>query len=377
MAKRILIVARWPLGGIRTYMRYMFLPFAKKYNFTLVAASTHEDEALEKDAEEYGADLCIVHASSIGIFTLKICRELHREKYDLVLSQGFISAFAAYVANIFFDLPHILTVHGIVESKYLTGHFCYFKRRALLAVLSRVTVLYAVSNDILTHLYEQFPVLEQNGPRAIVIPNGIKLPEIMQTPPGDLANLRARICADESMFLYGFFGRFMPQKGFDLLIQAVHDLLQLEQDRHFAVVAVGSGDYFLEYQAQIKRMGLEAYFHFLPFQPQVHHLFTQVDAIIMPSRWEASGLLAMEALCMGTVLISSDCLGLRETVSDTPAVVFMSEDVDSLVDRMGACLHNNPVEIFRDFIPIARERYNVASSAKKLIQFIEGMQESE
>lgn len=41
----------------------------------------------------------------------------------------------------------------------------------------------------------------------------------------------------------------------------------------------------------------------------------------MPSRWVAFGLLAVEALCAGTPLIASDCIGLREVVEDTPAVV--------------------------------------------------------
>jgi len=374
MAKHILVVARWPLGGIRTYMRYMFRHLLINYKLTILAASTHEDAALKKDTVEYGADLKLVHASGTGSFVLEVYMALYKKKYDLILSQGFISAVAVYLANFFFKIPHVLTIHGILEPKCLAGRFRFLKRLLLRRVLSRVTVLYAVSNDILTHIFEQFPGLIQKGLRSLVIPNGIDLGEFKRSP-GALVNLREELSIDESTFLFGFFGRFMPQKGFDLLIEAANVLHQRKIGRSFAIVAVGSGDYISEYRSQIAQMGLEDFFYFLPFQPQVHGLYRQVDGMVMPSRWEASGLLAMEALCMGTPLIASDCLGLRETVANTPAKMFVSENVGNLVECMFSCINDPQIDVFSSFSPVACERYDVAKSAEMLTRLIENIPE--
>lgn len=374
MTKHILVVARWPLGGIRTYMRYMFRHLLISCKLTILAASTHEDAALKKDTVEYGADLKLVQASGSGSFVLEVYKALYKKKYDLILSQGFISAVAVYLANIFLKIPHVLTIHGIVEPKYLSGRFRFFKRLLLRRVLSQVTVLYAVSNDMLNHIFDQFPELKQKGLRSIVIPNGIDPGEFKRSSD-TLLGLRAKLGIDDATFLFGFFGRFMPQKGFDLLIEAANVLRRREIGWPFAIVAVGSGDYVGEYRSQIAKMGLEDFFYFLPFQPQVQNLYQQVDCMVMPSRWEASGLLAMEALCMGTPLITSDCIGLRETVADTPVKMFMSENVNGLVDCMFSSIRGPQLAVFLRFSPVACERYDVAKSAKMLTQFIGNMPE--
>ena len=373
---KILVVVRWPLGGIRTYMRYMFFHFPLNFSVTVLAASTQEDAALIKDVKKYGAGLLLVQATSTRIFALETFKELRRNKYDIIFSQGFLSAVAVYMANLFSRIPHILTIHGIVEPQYFIGQFSALKRVILARMLSGVTVLYGVSNDILEHLYEQFPQLKENSPRAIVIPNGI-VPDEFDQPPVDLVNLREKLGIDASAFLFGFFGRFMPQKGFDLLIDAIDVLRQQDVVRYFAVVAVGSGDYLREYQAAIHEKGLERFFHFLPFQPQVHHLYSQVDAVVIPSRWEACPLLPMEVFCMGAPVIASNCMGLREVVADTPAMIFPSENLSSLVNLMLGIMQDTKAIKYQQFVSVARVRYDVAKSAAELVQFIKNLLEQE
>jgi glycosyltransferase involved in cell wall biosynthesis len=369
MDKHILIVARWPLGGIRTYMRYMFAHFPVGYRLTLLAAATQEDAALKADADEYGARLLLVQATSTCAFAFEILKELHRHRYNLILSQGFVSAVAIYPANFFSRVPHILTIHGIVESQYLEGRLGFLKRWFLGRVLSGVTVLYGVSFDILEHLYHEYPRLRDDGPQSLVILNGIE-PATFDLLPEYPLHLRAHLGIADTTFLFGFFGRFMPQKGFDLLINAVDQLRSEQYGYDFAVVAVGSGDYIREYQIAINNKKLESYFYFLPFQPMVHQLYPQVDTVIIPSRWEACPLLPMEALCMGTPIIASDCMGLREVVTDTPAFVFPAENTEQLVDKMRSCLQDNMLDVFKEFMAIARRRFDVANSAQRLTGFI-------
>lgn len=374
MITNILVVARWPLGGIRTYMRYMFSHFPSELRLTLLAASTQEDRALEEDVKTHGASLRLVSVRGTADFAAVVRRELSSKRYDLVLSQGFVSAVAVYLANIVYRVPHIVTIHGIVEPQYLSGRLGFLKRLFLEWVLSQVTVLYGVSADILQHLYQVFPRLLTNGPQPLVILNGVE-PSMFDLLPEQPLDLRAQLGVAEKTFLFGFFGRFMPQKGFDLLIEAVDRIRTEQPETDVAVVAVGSGDYIREYQMAVKARKMESYFHFLSFQPLVHHLYPQVNAVVMPSRWEACPLLPMEVLCMGTPLIVSDCIGTREVVADTPVFLIKAEDSTQLFDSMSRCLQDNRIESFQAYRAEARRRYDVASSAQKLVHFIQSMPE--
>lgn len=74
---------------------------------------------------------------------------------------------------------------------------------------------------------------------------------------------------------------------------------------------------------------------------------------------------------MGSPVIASDCLGLREAVADTPAVIFPSEDLDALVTAMSSLMHDTRKETFESFKQVARQRYDVAHAAKELCAVID------
>lgn len=68
--KNLFVVARWPLGGIRNYLSYMLSHFPERYRLTLLAASTHEDAALQEDAKGYRARLVLVNVTGLHTFVL-------------------------------------------------------------------------------------------------------------------------------------------------------------------------------------------------------------------------------------------------------------------------------------------------------------------
>jgi glycosyltransferase involved in cell wall biosynthesis len=114
-------------------------------------------------------------------------------------------------------------------------------------------------------------------------------------------------------------------------------------------------------------------FTFLPFQQDVKAIYHDVDVVVMPSIWEASGLLAMEAMCSGTPLIASDCIGLRETVADTPAIVFPSQNVVALAEAIKVARDSDLKECFRKFMHRAQERYDVRKTALAVERLFESV----
>lgn len=370
----VLVIVRWPLGGIRTYMKYVYGYLPERFRITILAASTHEDDALRSDAKAFGARLVLVPANTKGGLVRKIVRELRHNHYDLIQSQGFISALQVYLANLVFRIPHVLTVHGILEDKYLRGSLARIKTWLLTWVIKHVTVLYAVSNDILEHLLEQIPALKDAACRKAVILNGIETSVFRKESDGSSGTFRDRLGIGKDVFLLGFLGRFMPQKGFNFLIEAV-EMLEAEAgtSRELHILAVGSGDYLPHYQKMARDKGVGHRFTFLPFQQDVKEIYHGVDVVVMPSIWEASGLLAMEAMCCGTPLIASDCIGLRETVEGTPAIVFPSQNAAALAEAIKVARDSDLKGTFENYAQQAQERYDVRKTALAVEKLFEDL----
>lgn len=357
---RILVIARWPLGGIRTYMRYVYGALGDDYQVTIVAASTHENEALRQDCQASGVRLVLSEKPDVMSFVRQIYRELANGNYGSIQSHGFISGICAYVANIRFAIPHILTVHGILEDRLLQGLTGKVKMAATSWIIRHVDVLYSVSHDIQAHLFEQIPSLAGASCNKAVILNGIDTSRF-DVLHGDKGSLRRQFGLDKDLFLAGFVGRFMQQKGFNYLIDAI-ELLNAQNSLpdNFKVVAVGSGDYEEHYRSLVVSKGLADRFVFIPFQSDMAGIYRDLDVVVMPSVWEACPLQPMEALVMGIPLIASNCIGLREVVHNTPALVFESGDTHALSECLGRACSESLQERFTAFMPEACNRFDVS-----------------
>ncbi|MCK4631748.1 MAG: glycosyltransferase family 4 protein [candidate division Zixibacteria bacterium] len=369
---RILIVCMWPLGGIRTYLKYNYSHFPKdQFEITLLANSGAEDEALEKDMKALGIHVVwnrpLMKQNVLFLNTLRL---LMTGKFDLIHSQGFISALHVSLVRWLFRIPHVLTVHGILEDKFAGSRWARLKWLIVGVLLRSVSVFHGVGRDILDHLQTAFPSLTKGKARWIVINNGIQVERFLTELPQAGQMLREKLKLNDRVMIFGFFGRFMPQKGFNYIIDAV-DIVQKagKQQDDFVVVAQGSGDYEKHYKKDISEKALDRFFRFLPFTPEISVTLKGCDAILMPSIWEAWGLLACEALCAGIPLIATNCIGLREVTKGTPAVTIPSHDATALAQAMLSTLDGtgDPSVRFAAYRKEAAERFDVKSSAEKLM----------
>ncbi len=226
-----------------------------------------------------------------------------------------------------------------------------------------------MSEDAQQNLIDFLPALKNKKDKLVVIRNGIHIELFKGNNDSNNHVLRKEIGIDDTFFLFGFLGRFMPEKGFTYLIDAVQELSR-DSDFHdsFKILAVNDGDYIREYKKIIKRKKLEKYFFFYGFVPDVSTVIRQLDAVIMPSLREAYSLLPIEAFVMGCPVIATDCIGLREVIKDTPAIIVKSKDSLSIANGMMKFMQNpnSFKEKTRAFIRTAEERFTVKYTAEKL-----------
>jgi glycogen(starch) synthase len=147
--------------------------------------------------------------------------------------------------------------------------------------------------------------------RIVVIPNGVDPSELQ--PTGDLQALRAKFAEPHEQLVL-LVGRLVYEKGFQLALDALPDVIARVGDVRFLVA--GSGTHEAELKTQAQRLGLDEQGTFLGWigDDVLHSLYRIADLCVVPSIYEPFGLVALEAMASGCPCIVADTGGLREVV---------------------------------------------------------------
>jgi glycosyltransferase involved in cell wall biosynthesis len=353
----VLAVIRHAVGGIRTYLKYVYrgLPPAQ-YRFTILTAEGDEFHLLEKDMHPHEIELVHVpeHRDLAHMYGA-ITRRLATRRPDIMHSHGFTAGAVASLANLPFRVPHIVTSHAMLTPEDFPPPRGHVKQRMLGWLLGRADMVQSVTFDAKHNLLEYLPRLERHTSMPVIV-HGIDVDKFSRpADPSATAALRATFQVAPETFLFGFLGRPMPEKGFQHLVDAVGQLAGTPAAGPFVVVVAGDGGFIREYRIEIAKRQLGDYFRFVGFVPEVAPLLRALDTIVIPSLHEACCLLAIEGLVAGRPLIASRCTGLREIVSNTPALTVPPGDPSALADAMRAAI--------RDAIPMQAAAAHFAHEA--------------
>jgi glycosyltransferase involved in cell wall biosynthesis len=202
----------------------------------------------------------------------------------------------------------------------------------------------------------------------VTIPNGIDVRKYAAPMVTGGDDLRQRLGLGADTMLFGFLGRFMEQKGFLILLDALQRLKTDEPQRSFHLVAVGSGDYKREYRIEIERRGLGDMVSLFDFTPDILPILQQLDLLVIPSLWEASPLQPMEAMAAGVPVLGTACIGLREVLRHTPARMVRAGDAAALATGLRQALHSPWTTEAREYAAEACRRFDNAPSARQLVE---------
>ncbi len=152
---------------------------------------------------------------------------------------------------------------------------------------------------------------------------------------------------DQNIPLIGLVGRLVEQKGFDLLLAILPQLVQ----RNVQVAILGSGDKSLEQRLELAMLDYPDHVsaHIGYNEKLAHEIEGGADMFLMPSRYEPCGLNQIYSLRYGTLPIVRHTGGLANTVIDASdkniadgtasGIVFKSATPESLlhaIDRAQA-----------------------------------------
>src|SRR5437588_10534822 len=172
---------------------------------------------------------------------------------------------------------------------------------------------------------------EEHGLEAFYVPNGGILRE--RTEPKKIFDWGL----EPGKYIL-FLGRFSPEKGCHLLVEAYERL-----DSNMKLVMAGAGSYCDDYSRDLRRHASDR-IKILDWVsgPVLDELLTNAMMFVLPSDLEGLSLALLDAMGAGLCVLSSDVAENREAIEDA-GFTFRRGDVADLADRLRFLIANPEV----------------------------------
>lgn len=259
---------------------------------------------------------------------------------DVVHAHDWLVAHPAIALADFFDAPLIATLHATEagrHSGWVAGHINRQVHSVEWWLANSADALIACSSSMGEEVTDLFGGAADFAP-VTVIHNGIDLSawEFAERPPGD----------GPAELL--FAGRLEYEKGVQDLLAALPAIRRAHPGTTLTVAGEGTQLSWLTELAV--EYGVAGAVHFAGRQDHdgLVSLMQRCAAIVLPSRYEPFGIVALEAAATGVPLVTSTAGGLGEAVHDRETgLTFPPADVDALTDAVLATLDDSAAAAVR------------------------------
>jgi glycosyltransferase involved in cell wall biosynthesis len=369
---RILVVVANPLGGIRSYLLNNVPRLAEAgYVFSFLAPEGEAFEAFRSDVRSWPSVelLGVPVGKRRFLFWPSVRRAIRSKRFSLIHSQGLRAGVEVAFANYFRRIPHIITLHDTRHDNDFKGRFRWMKKQLAGRLSARADIIIAVSRDCAQNHIDFFPEWKRSHCKIDVIYNGVDVEHLKTAATAaGRRRLHREFGWNDRVRILGYFGRFMPEKGFPILLNALRELARQGSADHIRLVATKDPHgYRGEYMQEVQRDGvLSQMVRFIDPVSEIATVLPQIDAVVVPSLREACPLLPMEAMVLGVPVVGSDAIGLREVLQGTPSLAPPAGDATALADALQETLDSHSAAKARAYQAQAKQRFDVAESALRL-----------
>ncbi|MFB7373747.1 D-inositol-3-phosphate glycosyltransferase [Streptomyces sp. NPDC056222] len=254
-------------------------------------------------------------------FSLALLKEDRR--YDLIHSHYWLSGQAGRIASAGWRIPLVHTAHTLARVKNAAlaegdTPEPELRIRGEHQVIDSADRLIANTVDEAEALGALYGA---SAPRTEVVRPGVDLRTFR--PGAGRAAARARLGLPADAFIPLYAGRIQPLKGPDVLVRAVAELLLMAPDlRRRLLVPVVGGHSGASREGSVwqlaRELGVTDVLRPCPPVPQsrLADWYRAADVLVVPSRSESFGLVALEAQACGTPVLAAAVGGLPTAVWD-------------------------------------------------------------
>jgi len=234
--------------------------------------------------------------------------------FDCMHTHDWLTGFAGVTLQRTLNCPLIATIHATERGRsrnHLTNELQQSIDHAERDLVTQARHVIVCSQHMATEVQYFFQIPPE---KIDSIPNGVNLTNLhngynLETSAG----FRARFAAPDDQIVFTV-SRLVYEKGIHLLIQAAPRILETCPRARFVVAGKGPEADNLRQQAQ--NLGVADRVNLIGFvsDEERNHLFKVADCSVFPSLYEPFGIVALEAMALGSPLVVSDVGGFSEVV---------------------------------------------------------------
>lgn len=285
------------------------------------------DKAIKKEIEYFKPD--IIHAQHIWIISSIACK---------------------------YNIPTVVTSHGTDIIGIQKGD--RYRKQAEF-VIEKAKRIIAVSKENESFIIENF---KNAKPNIIYAGYDSKLFNIQEYDKKQILSKYGIEYSNQKIIL--FAGRLSQLKGVDILIKAS----KIYENDNIITIIAGNGALRKELKQLSKTLDTKnLYFIGHKSQKRLKELYNISDVFAMPSRMEAFGLVAVEALACGTPVVCSNTGGMKEYINSKVGKVVKSDDIQGLAKGLIEVLNNLEKYNKEDLCNYAQENFAQEKSIQKLL----------
>jgi hypothetical protein len=241
---------------------------------------------------------------------LRLMRVIREEGYNVLDSQNIQSKFWANLAALFTRTALVSTLNSWYAHEHSTTRFKGKIYTSLELFTNQSLDLYITVSEKDRQMLLGAGISEE----AIeLIYNTIDLN--VSTIPGDAGWLRTQFDLPPQSIVCTGIGRLVPQKGFDILIEAFAKIAHQVPDLYCLII--GQGEDKEKLLAQLHAAGLESRIHLLGYQDRTNamSILKSSDIFVMPSRYEGTPIALLEAAALARPILAACAGGIPELVT--------------------------------------------------------------
>lgn len=379
--KLLQIVSNLGLGGAQVLLYDICNELIKRHKVDLKVLTIDSGEYMSKFIE---AGIPVIDLAKRGLVNMNIFFDIRRilKEYrpDLVHTHllkadfyGRLAAKSLGIKSIFSTSHSYSTVHSGADINKIN----FFDRIDNFVAIHTKCRVIAASNIVQTYLHNRSDYFK-NSTQTIY--NGIdaetKSSRILS--PEQRSKLRSDLGFSDSDKLILVMGRLEKSKGQLTFLQSIRELLLRMND--LKVLILGEGVLRIDIESFLSNNNLTAKVKLAGFKTDTEPYVEISDIVAVPSVWEGFGLVAIEGMIKGKIVIATEVGGLPEIVSDGKnGFLYNADEPHVLIERLSMILSNlnNFSELREAAVLEVKNRFDIKITADKYYKAYEGAMKSD
>lgn len=260
-------------------------------------------------------------------------------------------------------IPYIIgTVHSTVLTTTNIPFVRFFKKAIVLLIYHFVDLFITVSDKSKEELCLNYKIRNKN---VMVIYNGIDFMEYNYIDAEKVYYEKARLGLKENTKVVGVVSRLVKNKGIEVFISSIPDILKDFPNARFLIV--GEGDLFDRLKDLTIALGVKDEVFLTGYKEDIKMMLALIDIFVVSSLHESFPLNVMEAMAAKLPVVATNVGGIPELVDDGVTGILIPPNNPKILSREICKLLKDPSK-YKEMGQWGRDRVGKYFSSNEMIE---------